>query len=325
MEGLSQVRIVRPGYAIEYDYSDPRDLTHGLQSQLLSGLFLAGQLNGTTGYEEAAGQGLLAGANAAALALGQQELIVDRSEGYLGVLVDDLVTRGTTEPYRMFTSRAEWRLVLREDNADLRLTPIGRALGLVDDTRWATFEARRTGLERGREWLRSRQEVPGGPMDTWLTAHGHAPLLKPTKLGVLLRRHELTFDLMLEGTGRTPPELSEELRDQLSVEFRYEGYIRRQREAIERMRDLKGMSLPEGMVFVGIPGLRPELVEKLEQHRPATLGDAAALPGMTPAAIALLAARVQRLGLLGSAEFTGHGGHVPPGESNEGDSEREQV
>jgi tRNA uridine 5-carboxymethylaminomethyl modification enzyme len=295
MDGLSHVRVVRPGYAIEYDYSDPRDLTHGLQSKLLGGLFLAGQLNGTTGYEEAAGQGLLAGANAAALALGTQELIVDRSEGYLGVLVDDLVTRGTTEPYRMFTSRAEWRLVLREDNADLRLTPMGRALGLVDDSRWAKFSARRKGLERGREWLRSGQEVPGGPMDRWLTSNGHAPLAKPTKLGVLLRRHELTFDLMLEGTGRTAPGLTPELREQLSVEFRYEGYIRRQREAIERMKGLRGMALPTDMVFVGIPGLRPELVEKLQQNRPPTLGAAAALPGMTPAAIALLAARVQRL------------------------------
>ena len=299
LKGLADVRIVRPGYAIEYDYSDPRDLTHGLQSELLSGLFIAGQLNGTTGYEEAAAQGLLAGANAAALVLHTEELIVERSEGYLGVLVDDLVSRGTTEPYRMFTSRAEWRLVLREDNADLRLTPTARRLGLVGDSRWCSFSQRREALQRGRAWLRSGQEVPGGSMDRWLRDHGHAPLVKPTPLGTLLRRHELTFDLMLEGTGRTPPTLTPELREHLSVEFRYEGYIKRQRESIERIAGLSSLPLPQDMVFSGIPGLRPELVEKLEIHRPATLGSAAEISGMTPAAVALLAARVKRFGELG--------------------------
>jgi tRNA uridine 5-carboxymethylaminomethyl modification enzyme len=304
LKGLANVRIVRPGYAIEYDYSDPRDLTHGLQSKLLSGLFIAGQLNGTTGYEEAAAQGLLAGANAAALALQTEELIVDRSEGYLGVLVDDLVSRGTTEPYRMFTSRAEWRLVLREDNADLRLTPGARRLGLVSDSRWRSFSQRREALQKGRAWLRSGQEVPGGSMDRWLRDHGHAPLVKPTPLGSLLRRHELTFDLMLEGTGRTPPKLTPELREHLSVEFRYEGYITRQRESIERIAGLRNLRLPQDMVFSGIPGLRPELVEKLEMHRPATLGSAAEISGMTPAAVALLAARVKRSGALSGAPGT---------------------
>ncbi len=275
IEGLEDVVVVRPGYAIEYDFADPRDLNAGLQSRMAEGLFLAGQINGTTGYEEAAAQGLLAGINAALhvkphAALEGSCFTVGRDEGYLGVLVDDLTTRGTREPYRMFTSRAEWRLVLREDNADLRLTPIGRKLGLVDDARWALFEARREAIALGLQWAEA------------------------TKVALQVRKPE-TSDVAsaAEALGVELPAMSDEVAEQVSTQCRYAPYIKRQGAEIARLRELTDMPLPADFDYGTLHGLRGEIVQKLTADRPATLGEAARIPGMTPAAIALLAGRLR--------------------------------
>ncbi|MEE2829681.1 MAG: tRNA uridine-5-carboxymethylaminomethyl(34) synthesis enzyme MnmG [Myxococcota bacterium] len=294
MRGLEQVRIVRPGYAIEYDYADPRDLGHDLGSRHLDGLYLAGQINGTTGYEEAAAQGLLAGLNAARYCRGDAPVIIDRSQGYLGVLVDDLVSRGTKEPYRMFTSRAEWRLLLREDNADLRLTPLGRQVGLVSDERWSVFESRRDQIERGLDWMRRTVSVPGDPVDRWLKQSSQPGLSKPTSISDLVKRPEVGFEELVDAAGLTPPSLSAEVVDQLITQCRYEGYIKRQEEEVEKMRGLQSLSIPDSLVYSALAGLRAELIEKLEAQRPSTLGEAAEIPGMTPAAVALLASSVRR-------------------------------
>jgi tRNA uridine 5-carboxymethylaminomethyl modification enzyme len=295
IEGLESARIVRPGYAIEYDFADPRDLDACLQSRLLPGLFLAGQLNGTTGYEEAAAQGLLAGANAALQVLGRAPWTVGRDEGYLGVLVDDLTTRGTKEPYRMFTSRAEFRLLLREDNADLRLTPIGRRLGLVDDARWAAFEERREAVARGLAWAQGSQLRPS-VTDSTLAAAAEPPLAKPVSVAHLLRRPSVDWDLaaLCAAASQVEPAplIDAAAVEQVVIECRYHGYIKRQRQEVERIRSLGASAIPEGFAYAGIPGLRTELVEKLTSARPATLGEAARIPGVTPAAVALLARRL---------------------------------
>jgi tRNA uridine 5-carboxymethylaminomethyl modification enzyme len=296
IEGLENARIVRPGYAIEYDFADPQDLDATLQSSLLPGLFLAGQINGTTGYEEAASQGLLAGANAAFRVTERDPWTLAREDAYLGVLVDDLTTRGTKEPYRMFTSRAEFRLLLREDNADLRLTPIGRRLGLVDDARWAIFEAHQEAVERGLAWAESTTLRPARTAAV-LSEAGEVPLAKLMTVAEVLRRPGLAWETATsaaEASGFTPPELPEDAAEQVLIACRYHGYIRRQRAEVERMRTLGGSKFPAGFVFRGIPGLRTELVEKLTHLRPSTLGEAARIPGITPAAVALLASRLGR-------------------------------
>ncbi len=271
IEGLEDVVIARPGYAIEYDFCDPTDLDASLQSRHAGGLFLAGQINGTTGYEEAAGQGLLGGV--AAVLHVQHEgrrFTVGRDEGYLGVMVDDLTTKGTREPYRMFTSRAEWRLVLREDNADLRLTETGRRLGLVDDRRWAIFETRREAVAQGRAWA---------------AASGVA---------TQLRRPE-TPDVDSAAAARAVdvPPMADDVAEQVAIACRYAPYIARQAEEIARLQELGSLAVPADLDYGALHGLRAELVEKLTAARPPTLGDAARIPGVTPAAIALLAGRLR--------------------------------
>ena len=294
IQGLENAHITRAGYAIEYDFFDPRDLDYSLQTRAIPGLFFAGQINGTTGYEEAAAQGLLAGINAGRFVKGEEPWWPNRDEAYLGVLIDDLITRGTSEPYRMFTSRAEYRLLLREDNADLRLTEIGRRLGVVDDERWQAFAAKREAIERESQRLRETWVRPGQANEADWQRVLHGPLARESRAAELLRRPEVSYGELMSLPGVGPGETDPQVAEQVEIQAKYAGYIERQRDEIERQRRHEEMVLPTDFDYSQVHGLSREVSEKLGRHRPHTLGQAGRIPGVTPAAISLLLIHLKR-------------------------------